>query len=193
MNLTGWTSTSTRGPRSRPRRPRPRPRGPRPRPQAREPRPRPWGTSDLDFGDLDFDPGDLDLDLGDLDLGLKPGGGKEGRWGGLGRGGCRECCRRLSSFLCFSGSSPSHSGMQKTQKQTLAGRLAGFGGRAGRAIYSCFCAVANRILLRRSPMEELAGRPAGFGENIRETFWGAKTSARFLASRPAGRPAGRLR
>ena len=38
-------------------------------------------------------------------------------------------------------------------------------------------------------MEELAGRPAGFGENIRETFWGAKTSARFLASRPAGRPA----
>ena len=35
-------------------------------------------------------------------------------------------------------------------------------------------------------MEELAGRPAGFGENIRETFWGAKTSARFLASRPAG-------
>ena len=42
------------------------------------------------------------------------GGGRERereewRWGGLGRDGCRECCRRLSSFLCFSVCSPSPS------------------------------------------------------------------------------------
>ena len=43
------------------------------------------------------------------------------------------------------------------------------------------------------PAGQPAGRPTCFGENIRETFWGAKTSARFLASRPAGRPASRLR
>ena len=39
------------------------------------------------------------------------------------------------------------------------------------------------------PPGQPAGRPTCFGENIRETFWGARTSARFLASRPAGQPA----
>jgi hypothetical protein len=33
-----------------------------------------------------------------------------------------------------------------------------------------------------------AGQPAGFGENIRETFWGAKKRKNTLTGRPAGQP-----